>query len=115
MRKPRQGDRGVCERWYPAPAGVVIEVLEVTDVARMLIAAASENPPGDERRAAGVARRLLAERGITDVTIAARDSRRPNLLARLPGRSPGPVLALVGHLDTKPTGPRDAWQFDPFA
>jgi acetylornithine deacetylase/succinyl-diaminopimelate desuccinylase-like protein len=88
---------------------------EVLDVARRLIAAASQNPPGDERRAVETARTLLTDRGIDDLAVTALDERRPNLVARLKGRSDGRTLGLVGHLDTKPTGPLDAWPHDPFS
>lgn len=90
------------------------ELDEVIDVTRRLIAAPSENPPGDERAVATVATRLLRERGLEVTTVAA-EPHRPNIIARLDGRRRGPTLILAGHFDTKPVGIADAWRHDPFA
>jgi acetylornithine deacetylase/succinyl-diaminopimelate desuccinylase-like protein len=85
------------------------------DTARELLAAPSENPPGDERVVADTVIRLLADRGIDAVRQVYDDLRRPNVLAELRGRASGPRLALCGHLDTKPVGELAAWAHDPFA
>ena len=61
----------------------------------------------------------LAALGITDLTrLDAPDSRvqgglRPNLLARLPGRTDR-TLWLFAHTDVVPPGPADAWTSDPW-
>jgi succinyl-diaminopimelate desuccinylase len=86
---------------------------EVLDVARRLIAAPSENPPGDERAVAAVVREALAERDIAVETVPSAPT-RPNLLARVDGGEPGPRLVLCGHIDTKPAGDRAEWTYDPF-
>ena len=86
---------------------------EVLEVARRLIAAPSENPPGDERAVAAVVSELLGERGIATET-ASQDPARPNVIARIDAAEPGPTLVLCGHTDTKPVGERAAWDHDPF-
>ncbi len=88
---------------------------EVVHVARRLIAAPSENPPGDERAVATAVIELLTERGIADCNVVAHDPRRPNVIARLDSGRPGPTLILCGHVDTKPAGSHDAWHHPPFA
>jgi acetylornithine deacetylase/succinyl-diaminopimelate desuccinylase-like protein len=87
---------------------------EVVEVTRRLVAAPSENPPGDERAVADVVTELLRERGIESATTIASAPSRPNVLARLDGAQPGPTLMLCGHIDTKPAGPREGWSHDPF-
>ncbi|HEU5347578.1 MAG TPA: hypothetical protein VFU63_03085, partial [Ktedonobacterales bacterium] len=53
------------------------------------------NPPGNEAACISYIRDVLAEAGIAS-TIVARDSARPNLVARLPGRGDAPPLLLYG-------------------
>ena len=91
------------------------ELDEVVDVARQLIAAPSENPPGDEREVADVASRLLRERGVDAVTTRAVESHRPNVVASVESTRPGPTVILSGHIDTKPVGSLEEWEHDPFA
>lgn len=95
------------------------EVLEVT---RTLIRfdtsnapeAALGRPPGDETGPASYLRDLLAGAGV-DCELVARDPRRANLVARIPGSDPtARSLAFVGHLDVVPADPRD-WTHPPFA
>ena len=95
------------------------EVLEVT---RALIRfdtsnapeAALGRPPGDETGPASYLRDLLVGAGV-DCELVARDPRRANLVARIPGSDPSaPSLAFVGHLDVVPPDPRD-WTHPPFA
>jgi acetylornithine deacetylase/succinyl-diaminopimelate desuccinylase-like protein len=81
-----------------------------------LVAAPSENPPGDERAAAAVATEHLVRAGFNTRQVY-RDARRPNVLGTL-RRGPGRRLILQGHLDTKPArfaGTADRWTVDPFA
>lgn len=102
-----------------AAARRVIEYLEgredeVLEFARDLIRTPSPNPPGDERQVADLVTERLESLGITDITRVAAEETRPNLIARVVGTSPGDVLMLSGHLDTKPAGDMDAWETDPW-
>ena len=83
-------------------------------LARDLVAAASQNPPGDERAVAGTS---------WCGRCATRDCRCPgggatpvrrNVIARIPGRGGGRSLILNGHIDTKPPGDLDAWETPPW-
>lgn len=87
---------------------------EVLEFARELIATPSPNPPGDERAVADLVAGRLAELGVKDVERVGASEERPNLIARIPGTSPGRVLMLSGHLDTKPAGDMEAWDTDPW-
>lgn len=70
------------------------------------------NPPGNERAAQELLAQHLREAGFTCELLAA-DPQRPNLVATLPGGSPGPTLTLLGHVDTVPAEPSE-WSFDPW-
>lgn len=96
------------------PSAALAPDPEMLELTAGLIAAPSINPPGDERAAVAVASEYLRARGIEDLEVAGALPERPNLLARLPGREPGPRLLLCGHLDTKPVGDRGEWSSDPF-
>jgi len=87
---------------------------EVLEFARELIATPSPNPPGDERAVADLVSARLAGLGVTGVERVGVSEERPNLIARVGGSSPGNVLMLSGHLDTKPAGDMDAWETDPW-
>ena len=84
------------------------------ELAAELVAAATPNPPGDERAAAAVVVEHLRRLGIDDVRVVGPDERRVNVLARVPGRGDGPTLLLNGHLDTKPPGDLDLWERPPW-
>ncbi|TIC80463.1 M20/M25/M40 family metallo-hydrolase [Nocardioides sp. GY 10113] len=101
---------------------------EVLEVARALIRFDTSNapesalgrPPGEETPAAEYLRDYLAAAGV-DCELVARDPRRANLVARIPGTGaagadgqPAPSLAFVGHLDVVPADARD-WTHPPFA
>jgi acetylornithine deacetylase len=88
---------------------------EVIDLTRRLIAAPSENLPGDETAPAEVVTDALAVFGLPAPTVVAAEPHRPNLLVRIDGARPGPHLGLCGHLDTKPVGEAAGeWRTDPF-
>jgi acetylornithine deacetylase/succinyl-diaminopimelate desuccinylase-like protein len=85
---------------------------EVIEIARELIRVDTTN--GNETAAAEVIAARLAEAASIECEIVARDPRRGNLVARLPGRGDGPTVALVGHLDVVPAVAGD-WTHHPFA
>ena len=60
-------------------------------LAAELIAAASPNPPGDERAAADVAGSGTARPRNHDVEVTGPAPERPNVIARIPGRGGGPI------------------------
>jgi acetylornithine deacetylase/succinyl-diaminopimelate desuccinylase-like protein len=86
---------------------------EAVELLRRLIRIDTSNPPGNERAAQPLLRDLLADAGF-ECELAARDPVRPNLVARLPGESHGPVLCLLCHVDTVPAD-RDHWSTDPWS
>ncbi|HEX3688232.1 MAG TPA: M20/M25/M40 family metallo-hydrolase [Solirubrobacteraceae bacterium] len=57
------------------------------------------NPPGNERAAIEHLERYLRDAGF-DTEILAAEPERPNLVATLDGQGDGPVLVLLGHVDT---------------
>ncbi len=79
-----------------------------------LIAAATPNPPGDERAAAAVLVAELARLGIDDVQVVGPAPERPNVIARVHGTGGGRSLILNGHIDTKPPGDVDLWSTPPW-
>ena len=82
------------------------------ELVRDLVATPSPNPPGDERRVAGVAEQAMSAAGYSGLHRVALAEERPNLIGQV-GSSP-PVLMLNGHLDTKPPGELSAWESGPF-
>jgi len=97
----------------PRAAAEAVEPDEVVRIARALIAAPSENPPGDEELPAAVAADVLAGLG-ADPEIVRSDDGRPNVVAEL-GAGQGPSLAWNGHLDVVPAGEPETWTHDPWA
>ncbi len=86
---------------------------EIIDFAAELVATPSPNPPGDERAVVQVILERSRRLGLDDAEVAALAPHRPNVIYRLRGARPGPVLMLGGHSDTKPVGDRTAWLTDP--
>lgn len=86
---------------------------ELLNFAARLVATPSPNPPGDERAVAAQITAEMDRWGLTDVKVAAKEPHRPNLIYRLRGPRPGPVLMLCGHSDTKPVGDVSQWRTDP--
>jgi acetylornithine deacetylase/succinyl-diaminopimelate desuccinylase-like protein len=71
------------------------------------------NPPGNERAAIEHLERYLSQAGF-DVEILAADPARPNLVATLDGQGDGPVLCLLGHVDTVLANASE-WRHDPWS
>jgi acetylornithine deacetylase/succinyl-diaminopimelate desuccinylase-like protein len=89
---------------------------DVIALTEELVAAPSENLPGDETRPAEVVRTWLPRLGLPEAVTIAAEPHRPNLLITIDSGRPGPRLGLCGHLDTKPVGDAAAeWKTDPFA
>jgi acetylornithine deacetylase/succinyl-diaminopimelate desuccinylase-like protein len=86
---------------------------EAIGLLQRLIRIDTSNPPGNETEAQELLRGLLAEAGF-ECELAAREPDRPNLVARLRGSEPGPVLCLLSHVDTVPADPAD-WTRDPWS
>jgi acetylornithine deacetylase/succinyl-diaminopimelate desuccinylase-like protein len=83
------------------------------ELLQRLIRFNTTNPPGSEASCVNYLRDLLTSAGI-ECTMLARDSARPNLIARLPGQGRSPALLLYGHVDVVTTEHQD-WTYDPFA
>ncbi len=71
------------------------------------------NPPGNERAAIEHLERYLSQAGF-DVEVLAADPARPNLVATLDGQGDGPVLCLLGHVDTV-LADASEWRHDPWS
>ncbi|MGZ4298719.1 MAG: M20/M25/M40 family metallo-hydrolase [Solirubrobacteraceae bacterium] len=71
------------------------------------------NPPGNERPAIEHLERYLWQAGF-DTEILAEDPERPNLVATLDGEGDGPVLCLLGHVDTV-LADASEWRHDPWS
>jgi acetylornithine deacetylase/succinyl-diaminopimelate desuccinylase-like protein len=79
---------------------------ETAEVLARLIRFKTVNPPGNERECQEWLRDYLTEAGL--------EPERPNLVARLPGDRPGPVLGYLSHVDTVLADPAD-WRHDPWS
>ncbi|MET1075527.1 MAG: M20 family metallopeptidase [Umezawaea sp.] len=84
----------------------------VTALAQRLVRSPSENPPGEEAKAAGVLAEQAVEWGLHVVTQEVAENRL-NVVVRLPGNGSAPSLVYCGHLDTVPVGARREWVEDP--
>ena len=71
------------------------------------------NPPGNERPAIEHLQRYLSAAGFETEVLAA-DPARPNLVATLDGEGDGPILCLLGHVDTVLADAAD-WRHDPWS
>src|SRR3954447_15521933 len=84
-----------------------------TELLQRLIRFNTVNPPGNEEPAQLHLKDLLKGAGF-DCELLTRTPGRPNLVARLRGRSDGPTLGYLGHVDTVLANPSD-WQVDPWS
>jgi acetylornithine deacetylase/succinyl-diaminopimelate desuccinylase-like protein len=85
---------------------------ETTEVLSRLVRFNTVNPPGNERPLQEWLSAYLSDAGFECELLGA-DSERPNLVARLPGAAPGPVLGYLSHVDTVIAEPED-WRHDPW-
>jgi acetylornithine deacetylase/succinyl-diaminopimelate desuccinylase-like protein len=86
---------------------------ETADVLARLIRFNTVNPPGDERECQQWLAAYLREAGL-EVELHGAERDRPNLVARLEGDEPGPVLGYLSHVDTVLADPDD-WTLDPWS
>lgn len=88
------------------------EESRVVRLARQMIAANSESPPGREREVADVIIEHMDAYGISHTSIGPHE--RPNLVFST-GEDTRGRLVLHGHMDTVPVGGRSQWSVDPLA
>ncbi|HXW59833.1 MAG TPA: M20/M25/M40 family metallo-hydrolase [Solirubrobacteraceae bacterium] len=89
------------------PAAQALELLAA------LVRFDTVNPPGNERPLQEHLAALLTAAGFQCELLGA-EPRRPNLVARLRGASPGPTLCYLGHVDTVLAQPSE-WTHDPWS
>jgi acetylornithine deacetylase/succinyl-diaminopimelate desuccinylase-like protein len=85
-----------------------------TQLLRRLIRFNTVNPPGNEQACQDYLKGLLERAGF-DVELLSSVEGRPNLIARLPSGKEGPVLCLLGHVDTVLADPSEWEPFDPWS
>ncbi len=108
-------DSGAGEIRARAAAFVASHRDDILNLTRELVAARSENLPGDETAPAAVIRSWTARLGLPEPVELASLPHRPNLIFTIDSGRPGPKLGICGHLDTKPVGDAAAeWKTDPF-
>jgi acetylornithine deacetylase/succinyl-diaminopimelate desuccinylase-like protein len=86
---------------------------EAVALLRELLRLDTSNPPGNERPAQELVASRLRAAGF-EVELVEPDPERPNVVGRLRGHEPGPVLGLLSHVDTVPADPR-GWRHDPWS
>ena len=86
---------------------------DATELLQQLIRFDTVNPPGNEQALQNFLQDKLEAAGFDCVQLAA-VAGRPNLVARLTGRSDGPRLCYLGHADTVLADPGD-WTSDPWS
>lgn len=86
---------------------------DATRLLQRLIRFDTVNPPGNERAAIEHLRAILEEVGFRCELLGA-EPERPNLVARLKGRSEGPTLCYLGHVDTV-LADAGEWTHDPWS
>ncbi|MFN2595386.1 MAG: M20 family metallopeptidase [Actinomycetota bacterium] len=84
----------------------------LTERLRRLVQAASENPPGEEARAAAVAEEMCRSLEMEVRTVEIEPG-RPSVIARKVFGD-GPTLGFCSHIDVVPVGPHTEWSHPPF-
>jgi acetylornithine deacetylase/succinyl-diaminopimelate desuccinylase-like protein len=84
-----------------------------TELLRQLIRFNTVNPPGNEQAVQEFLKERLEGVGFECELLSAVEG-RPNQVARLRGRSEGPRLAYLGHVDTVLADP-ESWSVDPWS
>jgi acetylornithine deacetylase/succinyl-diaminopimelate desuccinylase-like protein len=83
------------------------------ELLQQLIRLNTVNPPGNERPAIEHLERYLSDAGFATEILAA-EPERPNLVATLGGERGGPVICLLGHVDTV-LADASEWRHDPWS
>jgi acetylornithine deacetylase/succinyl-diaminopimelate desuccinylase-like protein len=86
---------------------------EAVELLAQLIRFDTVNPPGNERAAQKHLAGILTAAGFACELLGATPE-RPNLIARLDGAEPGPVLCLLSHVDTV-LATASEWSHDPWS
>ena len=86
---------------------------ESVELLAQLIRFNTVNPPGNERAANEHLAAHMTAAGF-DCELLGRTPERPNLIARLDGEQPGPVLCLLSHVDTVLASASE-WSRDPWS
>jgi acetylornithine deacetylase/succinyl-diaminopimelate desuccinylase-like protein len=101
----------MAEQAIPAPPATLGS--SATELLRELIRIDTVNPPGNELSLQRSLERTLGEAGF-DCELLESATERANLVARLRGRSDGPTLTYLGHVDTVRADPEE-WSHDPWS
>src|SRR5687767_6143395 len=96
----------------PVPERELLE-RRTTELLQRLIQFNTVNPPGNEQAAQEWLRGLLEDADF-ECEFLSPVGGRPTVVARLPGRSDGPALGYMGHVDTVLADPDD-WSVDPWS
>jgi succinyl-diaminopimelate desuccinylase len=86
---------------------------DLVDLCAGLVAARSDNPPGDTREVVEVVGSFLEAAGVS-FEIIATDPVAPNLVATVVGAGSGPHLVMNAHADTIGPGDETQWTVPPF-
>ena len=86
---------------------------EAVELLARLIRFDTVNPPGNERAAQEHLAGILTAAGLSCELLGSTPE-RPNLIARLDGAEPGPVLCLLSHVDTV-LATASEWSHDPWS
>lgn len=86
---------------------------ELTSVITELVSRETENPPGNEQRAAKFIHEWLTERNIDATLVHEPYEDRPQVAATVGDGDP--TVVLNGHIDVVPEGNRDEWSRPPYA